>query len=295
MSKPEEIATVRRFHRLVTQRAGALEEHLLGRDRPLGQSRVLFEIGRDGASLRDLRARLGLDSGYLTRLVQALAGAGLVRVDPAPSDERVRVARLTEDGLAELAEIDRRSDDAARSILDPLTEGQREGLVAAMSTVHRLLGAASLRISVVAPDVPEARWCLERYYEELEERFDDGFDPGTSSVADPSAFCRPSGAFLVAEIDGRPVGSGALVLVDAHTAYIKRMWVDGSLRGMGLGRRLLEALEEESRSLGAVTVQLETNRALTEAIGLYRSAGYRPVEPFNDEVYAHHWFRKSLD
>ena len=84
------------------------------------------------------------------------------------------------------------------------------------------------------------------------------------------------------------------MLVGAGTAYVKRMWVDRTLRGIGLGRRLLVALEEESRRLGADTVQLETNRTLTEAISLYRSAGYAPVEPFNDEVYAHHWFRKSL-
>jgi DNA-binding MarR family transcriptional regulator len=92
---PEHIAQVRRFNRLVTQRAGALDDHFLGRDRPLGQSRVLYEIGSGGANLRDLRARLALDSGYLTRVVQSLASAGLVTISAGPEDERVRRAQLT--------------------------------------------------------------------------------------------------------------------------------------------------------------------------------------------------------
>ena len=83
----DQIDHVRRFNRLVTQRVGALDDHFLGRDRPLGESRVLFEIGPDGADLRDLRARLGLDSGYLSRLVQSLVSKRLVTLRPG-SDER---------------------------------------------------------------------------------------------------------------------------------------------------------------------------------------------------------------
>src|SRR5919107_2772134 len=98
---PEHIAEVRRFNRLVTQRAGALDDHFLGRDRPLGASRVLFEIGPHGADLRDVRARLGLDAGYLSRLVQSLAAAGLVTLRAGPDDERVRRAELTPAGRAE--------------------------------------------------------------------------------------------------------------------------------------------------------------------------------------------------
>jgi GNAT superfamily N-acetyltransferase len=236
-----------------------------------------------------------LDSGYLSRIVQALVSDDLVRLDADSDDERIRFARLTARGRSELQEIDRRSDDTARSILQPLVASQRDALVAAMETVHRLLSLSALRIETVAPDTPEARWCLARYYEELDQRFDRGFDVEVSSVADPAAFSAPSGAFLVAEIDGRPVGCGALKLVDAETAYIKRMWVDGTLRGMGLGRRLLEALEAESGRLGARFVQLETNRALVEAIRMYERSGYVEVDAFNDEAYADHWFRKSLD
>jgi DNA-binding MarR family transcriptional regulator len=97
-----QIAHIRRFNRLVTQRVGALDDHFVGRDRPLGESRVLFEIGSLGADLLELRSRLGLDSGYLSRLVQSLASKGLVKLRPGRVDERIRRARLTRAGLAEL-------------------------------------------------------------------------------------------------------------------------------------------------------------------------------------------------
>jgi DNA-binding MarR family transcriptional regulator/GNAT superfamily N-acetyltransferase len=291
---PEQVATVRAFHRLVTQRAGALEDRFLGRDRPLGQSRVLYEVGRAGASLRDLRIRLGLDSGYLSRLVHALAAAGLVDVTPSRADERVRRVRLTASGLAELDEINRRADETAESILAALDESQRTRLVEAMATVTRLLRSAAVRFERTDPTSPEAVWCLERYFEELDARFEEGFDTSLSLVAGADGCRPPAGEFLVATVDGRPVACGGLKRVGGDTAYLKRMWVDATVRGLGLGRRLLDALEREARSLGCRRVQLETNRALTEAIRMYETSGYRRVDAFNDERYADHWFEKDL-
>ncbi|MGH3410304.1 MAG: MarR family winged helix-turn-helix transcriptional regulator, partial [Streptosporangiaceae bacterium] len=115
------IGQVRRFNRTVTERAGALSDEFLARERPLGQARVLWEIGPDGCDVRRLRARLDLDSGYLSRLLRALEGAGLVEVGPSRADRRVRTARLTGAGLAERAELDRRSDEAAVALLAPLS------------------------------------------------------------------------------------------------------------------------------------------------------------------------------
>jgi len=90
------------------------------------------------------------------------------------------------------------------------------------------------------------------------------------------------------------VGCGALRLHGDAPAEIKRMWVAREVRGVGLGRRILRELEDRARGLGAHAVQLETNRTLAEALALYRAAGYREVPAFNDEPYAHHWFRKEL-
>lgn len=291
---PEHVQQVRRFNRLVTQRAGALDDHFLGRDRPLGESRVLWEIGAAGADLRELRARLGLDSGYLSRLVQSLASAGLVMLRSGPDDERVRRAELTPAGLAEVEEMDRRSDQAAESILEPLAQSQRERLVAAMAEVQRLLQAAGARIERVDPASREARWCVSQYFAELGARFEHGFDAGQSLPLDDAEMRPPAGAFLLATVDGEPVACGALKRMAPGVAYLKRMWVADSVRGLGFGRRMLAALESQARQLGFTTVRLETNRALTEAIRLYRGAGYVEVPPFNDEPYAHHWFEKQL-
>src|SRR3979411_1252412 len=135
----DQIGQVRRFNRLVTQRAGALDDHFLGRDRPLGASRVLYEIATTGADLRALRGRLGLDSGYLTRIIQSLQAERLVRLSPAPTDERVRRVDLTPPGKPQVKLMERRSDDAAEAVLAPLSKSQRERLVAAMTEVRRVL------------------------------------------------------------------------------------------------------------------------------------------------------------
>jgi DNA-binding MarR family transcriptional regulator len=125
--QPDMIDRVRRFNRAVTQRIGALDEAFLSRGRPIGQARVLWEIGPDGSDVRRLRSQLDLDSGYLSRLLRSLESDGLVVVEPSGEDGRVRTARLTGDGLAERTELDRRSDEAAGAILEPLSPQQRDG------------------------------------------------------------------------------------------------------------------------------------------------------------------------
>jgi DNA-binding MarR family transcriptional regulator/GNAT superfamily N-acetyltransferase len=288
------ISQVRRFNRLVTQRVGALDDHFLGRDRPLGESRLLYEIGPDGADLRDLRRRLGLDSGYVSRLVTALARKGLVHLTRDPADRRVRTARWTPAGRREVRLMNRRSDLAAAALLDTLPSVPRARLVAAMNEVHRLLRLAGLRIDRVDPASPVARWCVGQYFLELDRRFPAGFDPGASLPAEDHEMMPPNGAFLVASIDGEAVACGAVKSLGPRVGSLKRMWVADGARGLGIGRRMLEALEDEALSLGVATLRLETNRTLEEAVRLYRSAGYRDVAPFNSDPYAHHWFEKRL-
>jgi DNA-binding MarR family transcriptional regulator/GNAT superfamily N-acetyltransferase len=288
------VATVRRFNRMVTQRVGALNDHFLARDRPLGEARVLWEIGERGCDVRRLRAQLDLDSGYLSRLLRALEAGGLVTVDTSPHDRRVRTAHLTAKGLAERAVLDERSDVQARSLLDALTGGQRRRLVTAMAEVERLLTAAQVEIDEVDPASDQAQQCLRAYFAELDRRFDVGFDPARGLPAEPDQMRPPAGLFVVARVRDEPVGCGGLKFRDGEPAYLKRMWVSPAVRGIGLGRRLLSDLEARAAAHGCTAVQLETNRTLTEAIALYRSVGYIETEPFNDEPYAHHWFVKPL-
>ncbi|WP_217423966.1 helix-turn-helix domain-containing GNAT family N-acetyltransferase [Agromyces sp. Marseille-P2726] len=290
----EAIGRVRAFNRAVTTRIGALHDHYLGSSRSLGSSRVLWEVDDEGVDIRDIRERLELDSGYLSRLLRSLEREGLVTVEPSRADTRVRRVRLTEAGRAERVELDRRSDELAASLLTPLSAGQQRRLVDAMDTVSRLLDAALVQVEPADAASDDARRCLTAYYDELARRFPGGFDPGLSLHPDTHEFAEPTGGFVLARLHGRAIGCGAVLFHDGAPAYIKRMWVDDAVRGMGVGRRILEALERAARDHGAASVTLETNAGLTEAFAMYRAAGYVEVEPFNDEHYADHWFEKQL-
>jgi DNA-binding MarR family transcriptional regulator len=290
----DKVGQIRSFNRAVTQRVGALSDAFLGRGRPLGQARLLWEIGPDGSEVRALRARLEMDSGYLSRLLRSLTADGLVDVTPSRTDGRVRTAHLTSRGLAERAELDRRAGDVAASILRPLTDRQRDRLVTAMAEVERLLAASAVRVGVCDPRHPHARFCERAYFAELAGRFDAGFDPAHSHTASVADLTPPAGLLLVATLHGEPAGCGALRFHGGGPAELKRMWVAPARRGLGLGRRLLAELEAHAAANGARVLRLETNRSLAEAISLYRTAGYREVTPFNDEPYAHHWFEKTL-
>ncbi len=287
------VSQVRRFNRTVTQRIGALDDNFLGRNRPLGASRLLFEIGTGGAEVRELRTRLGLDSGYVSRLLRALERQGLVETGPAPRDARVRFARLTSAGRAERETLDRRSDAAARAILAPLAPKQRQRLLQAMAEVERLLRAADVTIEAEPADGAAARWCLRQYLDFLNARFDGGYDPASAQPARPQDFTPPAGVFLVARA-AEPVGCGALKVSAPGIGEIKRLWVADAARGLGIGQRILTALEDHARALGLERLRLDTNRSLTEAQALYAGNGYVEVPPFNDDPYPDHWFEKRL-
>jgi len=163
-----------------------------------------------------------------------------------------------------------------------------------MAQVERLLIASMVQITVADPTSQDARWCIEQYFTELGERFEMGFDPTLTRSAHAHELTPPAGLLLVARLREEPVGCGALRFHENAIGEIKRMWVAPRARGLGLGRRLLLALEHEAREAGVEVLHLETNRTLIEAIQLYRDSGYQEVEAFDDEPYAHHWFEKRL-
>ncbi|HZS76521.1 MAG TPA: GNAT family N-acetyltransferase [Ktedonobacteraceae bacterium] len=288
------VEQVRRFNRVMTERVGALNDHFLGRKHPLGEARLLWEIGEQGASIRELRRRLSLDSAYVSRLLRSLEKQGLVVVKRSEHDGRVGLVQLTGAGLRERIELDQRADAFARSMLEPLSENQRLKLGAAMAQVERLLLASMVQIAVADPTTQDAQWCIQQYFTELNERFEMGFDPALSISAYAHELTPPAGLLLVARLRDEPVGCGALKFHENAIGELKRMWVAPQVRGLGLGRRLLLALEHEAREAGMTILHLETNHTLTEAIELYRHSGYQEVEAFNDEPYAQHWFEKRL-
>lgn len=222
-----------------------------------------------------------------------LQAEGLVTVVADRRDARVRVATPTAAGLRERDELDRLADALAARLLAPLGPHRQGQLIAAMATVERLLTAGLVELRREPPDGAAAREALTAYYAELDARFEGGFDPGRGIQLGADDLVPPHGALIVARITGQVVGCGA-VRVDGDTAHIKRMWVHPESRGLGVGTRILQALEQFAQDAGASVAQLETNRVLGEAIAMYRARGYHEVPAFNDERYAHHWFEKRL-
>jgi reactive intermediate/imine deaminase len=164
----------------------------------------------------------------------------------------------------------------------------------AMRQVEQQLRASMITFDIEPPTTADARWCLEQYFSELERRFDGGFDRRLTISAHPRELSPPSGLLILARLRGRPVGCGALKFHKEQLAELKRMWIAESARGLGVGRRMLAELERHARNAGVKVLRLDTNRALNEAIRLYRRSGYIEVEAFNSEPYAHHWFEKRL-
>lgn len=291
----DHVAALRRFNRSFTQRIGVLDDSFLGSGRPLGPSRLLYEIGPGGIGVQELRTRLGLDSGYVSRLLRQLESEGLVTVDSDPGDGRRRTARLTESGRSERGELDRRSEELARRIVAPLSPYHQVELSAALDRAERLLRAATTTFDVVDPRSDQAVWAISQYFEELDKRFPTGFDPGDSLIVDAPSMRAPNGMFVVAHSDGHAVACGGVKSVDETTGEIKRMWVHPDMRGAGIGRRMLEHLEGCAKQLGHERVVLDTNSTLLEAIAMYDRAGYVSIERYNDNPYAGRWFFKALD
>ena len=206
------------------------------------------------------------------------------------------MANLTREGRAERRVLDQRSDALAQAVLDPLTAAQQEELVSAMRRVARLLTASAVELREVDPSHPDGQRCIDAYFAELDRRSDSdtGFARDASLVVEPDEMRPPAGALLVAYLRGNAVGCGAVKHPGGEFGEIKRLWVAGEARGLGIGSRLLADLEARAAANGARAVRLDTNRNLTEAIAMYRNSGYAEVEPFNDEPFAHHWFEKEL-
>lgn len=287
----DDVRALRRFNRYFTRRIGALDDHYLGQDRPLGEARLLFEIG-DGASLRELRSRLALDAGYLSRMVRALETQGLLRVTVHADDSRLRFAELTPAGRAEVKEQNRRADKLAEGLLGGLDERQRGELTAAVAVAERLLRLAGITVETVDGASRDARDCLAAYAADIDARFPEGFDPG--ALVRPHEVSGDRGAFVVAYEEGRPVGCGALRGLEPGVGEIRHVWVRPTARRLGLARRILDSLERQAVAHGHELVRLDTHAVLTEAQAMYRACGYTEIPRYDDNVYAAHWFEKRL-
>jgi DNA-binding MarR family transcriptional regulator/GNAT superfamily N-acetyltransferase len=286
------VSRVRRFNRAVTSEVGALDTSFLGRGRPLGAARVLNAIGHGRSDVAEIRDYLGLDSGLMSRLLRGLEEEGLIETTAHADDARRRVATLTRAGQREFGAYEAMSNSQAQALL--ARHASPEALLAAMDMIGSALGRSRIELKEMNPRSAEARYCLGEYYGELARRFKQGFDVARSRDPDAKDMHRPRGTFIVAMSDGLPIGCVGLKGSGGGVAEIKRLWVAPSARGLGLGRRLMDAAESAARELSIKVLRLDTNSALPEARQLYRSSGWTEIERFNDDPYPDLFFEKRL-
>ncbi len=289
---PDPAARIRRFHRAVTREAGALDASFLGRGRPLGVARVLWQIPRQSGDLTAIRAGLGLDSGQFSRILRSLEREGLITLARHEGDGRRRLARLTGAGADEVALYNRLSDDSAKGLVAAAPNSAV--FLAAMDLIATVLNRGQTEVRLADPDDPAAQACLQAYFDLLVAQID-GMRHDHLPLPDPHAdrYRPPNGAFLIAWSDDLAIGCVSLRTLVPGLGEVKRLWVAPDARGQGLARRLMLAVEEQARKLGMTQLKLDTNAGLTDAIALYQKTGWSPTQAYSG-FPSTHWFAKSL-
>lgn len=282
----------RRFARAVTTELGALEDSFLGLGRSLGAARVLNAIGQGKNDITAIRRYLKLDSGLMSRLLRGLEAEGLIKISVDPNDSRRRLVALSVEGEREFHAYEALSDARATQILS--RNRRMDELLVAIDFIATALIGDQIEIVQVNPESQAARACLSRYYEELNARFEGGFDVRRSRDPETLKMTEPNGAFFVAMSDNLPIGCGALCGDGSQVAEVKRVWVHPTARGFGFAMQLMRKIETKALELSIRELRLDTNRALTEAITFYHQAGWREIERFNDDPYADYFFSKIV-
>ena len=293
---PVQVDSVRRFGRFYTRHLGVLREGLLALPYSLTEARILWELGtRAAADARTLAVELGLDPGYLSRVIGGLDRRGLVERSPSPHDGRVKELRLTGDGLAAFQELDRASSEEVRAVLHPLTTEERERLVRAMGEIESLLGqhpghAVPYVLRTHQPG--DLGWVVERHGALYAREFgwDVRFEGLVAEIVAEFAcsFDPRRERCWIAEREGQRVGSVFLVRKSDDEAQLRLLFVDPSARGLGIGRRLVSECSRFARDVGYRTLMLWTNANLVSARRIYEAEGYRLIREEPHESFGHH-------
>lgn len=281
----DQIAAVRAFNRFYTRKLGVLDQQLLKSPFSLSEARVLYELAhRQDAAAKEIGAELGLDPGYLSRIIQKFDDDGLITRRPLPSDRRQYRLGLTAKGRQAFARLERSSQEEVAAMLATLPRGDGERLVAAMATIERLLGesSASPRPAILRSHRPgDIGWIVSRHGAIYAEEY--GWDITFEALAAEIAaqFIRsydPSREHCwIAEIDGEPVGSIFLVKASDEVAKLRLLLVEEKARGQGVGRALTEQCIRFARQAGYSSITLWTQSILVAARGIYQRAGFRRV------------------
>lgn len=291
----ERIADIRRFNRFYTRQIGVLQDGLLKSPYSLTEVRVLYELAhRDGLTAAGLAKDLGLDAGYLSRMLRAFERDGLVARAPSPNDARQMLLSLTPAGRTAFGELNARSHDEVAALLSGIPEADRRRLTEAMRTIEEILGdrRADPEPYVLRPHRPgDMGWVIHRQavLYALEYGWDERFEAMVAEIAakfvqnlDPRRE-----RCWIAEKDGEIVGSVFLVRGSDEVAKLRMLYVEPAARGLGVGRRLVEECIRFARLAGYRKITLWTNDVLVAARRIYEATGFRLVEEERHHSFGH--------
>jgi DNA-binding MarR family transcriptional regulator/GNAT superfamily N-acetyltransferase len=302
MSRQEferQISAVRAFNRFYTRKLGVLDQQLLKSPFSLSEARVLYELAhRDDASAKAIGIELGLDPGYLSRIVQNFEESGLISRKPLPSDRRQYRLSLTAKGRQAFARLDRSSYDDVAAMLGGLPRGDGQRLVEAMVAIERLLGASPRPAILRDPRPGDMGWVVQSHgaLYAREYGFDSAFEALVAEIAAKflASFDASRERCWIAEIDGAPVGSVFLVRHTDDVAKLRLLLVDPAGRGQGLGGRLVAECIAFARARGYRKITLWTQSILVAARKIYQDAGFtlvatEPHRSFGQNLIGETW------
>jgi DNA-binding MarR family transcriptional regulator/GNAT superfamily N-acetyltransferase len=307
MSQPDfdaRIAAVRGFNRFYTRKLGVLDQHLLKSPFSLSEARVLYELAsRDDAAAKEIGIALGLDPGYLSRIIQKFDDDALLTRKPVPCDRRQIRLSLTAKGRQAFARLDRSSHDEIGAMLAALPVGDGQRLVKAMATIERLLGphdGAAPLATLRDPRPGDMGWVVQSHgaLYASEYGFDASFEGLVAEVAAKflASFDVSRERCWIADLDGVPVGSVFLVRHSDEVAKLRLLLVDPAGRGHGLGRRLVAECIAFAQACGYRQITLWTQSILTAARKIYQDAGFvlvasEPHRSFGQSLTGETWER----
>lgn len=307
MSNPDRlrrIEAVRRFSRFYTRKVGVLHEGLLGSPFSLAEARVVYELAHhETTTANELCEELGLDAGYLSRILRGFEQRGLIRKQPSPADARQNLLALTTEGEEAFARLNDRSRYEIGEMLGTLSDAEQDRLVDAMRTVEHLLGNRPPRKVpyILRPPRPgDMGWVIERHATLYAQEYgwDATFEALVAEIA--AEFIRnfdpKCERCWIAEMDGRNVGSAFVVRKSDDAAKLRMLIVDPAARGIGIGARLVDECLRFARAAGYRRMTLWTNSILLAARGIYEKAGFElvasePHHSFGQDLVSETWER----
>jgi DNA-binding MarR family transcriptional regulator/GNAT superfamily N-acetyltransferase len=280
----QRVGAVRRFNRLYTRRIGVLRDNFLDSSYSLAEARVLYELARrEQLTATDVAADLGLDHGYLSRILRGFAERGLVAKAPSPSDRRQSLLSLTVKGRLAFAEIDQRSQSEIADMIGKLSPADQERLIGAMRTIERVLVETAPEPPYILrpPRAGDMGWIVSRHGAIYREEYgwDERLEALTAEIV--AAFIRnyddKRERGWIAERDGENVGCVLLVDETDEIARLRLLLVEPKARGLGIGARLVAEAVRFAREAHYRTITLWTHSVLTAARTIYERAGFKLV------------------